>query len=74
MTTEECEKAFEEGTWLVWEPHGYAHISLAELVKVTSTGVGGKLVGVRSMQRLGYSSRPKYLRIATPNDMLKYGE
>ncbi len=71
MTNEECEKAMEEGTWLVWRGRtlvraGATLVHLDENCEEDrqwSLGTNGFWV------RVGYA---KDLRIATPNDMLKY--
>lgn len=67
MTLEECEKAHKEGTWLLWFRgfHGY------ELVKITHAGTHWR---VHNMSGLEVFPGPGELSVATPNDMLKYGE
>lgn len=68
MTEEEAEKVHKEKTWLVWE-----HYSGPRLVRV------GRLDNpvryfVRDKKGVRWSVDGGDLHIATPNDMLKYGE
>ncbi len=71
MTREELIQAMEDGTWLVYtkclcrvqrSSVNYQHVSEGDHVWVTGPKVGHMLVTFGEV------------RVASPNDMLKYGE
>ncbi len=66
MTEEEIRKAMEEGTWLVAYNKYLARADrLWRFADVWGTG---------PPQAADFMCYAKNLRVATPNDMLKYGE
>lgn len=72
MTRKECRKAYKEGTWLV---HTYSdgHRVLIRVIQPDSRHRKSVLVkGPKVFYT--FSAWPQDLRVATPNDMLKYGE
>lgn len=69
MPKEELKQAHRERTWLVWEVwHDH------DLVRVEKYQLEHGRVFVVLQNGDGYHVAPSNLRIATPNDMLKYGE
>lgn len=78
MTREECEKAHEDGTWLVWRTLTRSALPM-ELVRVVSKTrtmwlVVGTIRLATGKENDQWLTGAANLRIATPNDMLKYGE
>ena len=73
MTIEALQKAYEEGTWLIARPDG--HMSRfdmpTKLVRADLIHVGEIWVIVPG-EATPFS--PEEFYIATPNDMLKYGD
>ena len=73
MTVEELEEALEEGTWLVCT--SIIGEALSPLVRVIGNPSESKVYwNLRGSNGVGYFTHRQNLRIATPNDMLKYGE
>lgn len=83
MTKEELLKAMEDGTWLVWRtsrlnraPDDELYDELCRVIQVWFDHPE-VLCDVRTVDHfLGHDETAyvKELRIATPNDMLKYGK
>lgn len=79
MTEEEIREAMEEGTWLMWQIRYYnQEEGPLYLVKVLEADNCLYRVEVFASQKRHRSRRrwcgASGLRIATPNDMLKYGD
>ncbi len=73
MTPDEIAAARDAGTWLVWDASN-GHTYIGRLSKGQRHGsINGGWYVVTETRGMA-EVRPKYLRIATPNDMLKYGE
>lgn len=71
MTYEECVKAWEDDAWLMWQRE------LVKLYKDFATAeqvVGGYCCVIARKDGYTHVVVLRELRIATPNDMLKYGE
>lgn len=65
MTFEECEKAQKDQTWLVWE------IAMGVMLVRIQTGPM-RLTDVYCELHNFLTAPIRQLRVATPNDMLKY--
>ncbi len=75
MTYEELEKARKEKTWLVCQGGKYQDKRLVQLVDASLVeSVEREYALVAGPNYPRYWVRSSRLRIATPNDMLKYGE
>ncbi len=80
MTEEALEKAMKEGTWLACTTWG--DCCLVRVIRVSKqSGDYGDIAGsvrtvkvVRCIDNAFWWAYRSALRIATPNDMLKYGE
>lgn len=74
MTKEEAKKAYKEGTWLVWNSdrtRGYEP-QLCRVQEVLDHYTSGPLFQI-DIGATTLMCTVNQLRIATPNDMLKYG-
>ncbi len=77
MTREVCEKAMEEGTWLLYNAHPPSPICLVKITSIIYTAnfnYGYEVVYVKDANGGEWPTKFRHLRPATPNDMLKYGE
>lgn len=77
MTYEECQKALEEGTWLTQGGEGLGlevEKILVRVVDISDEFSSWCSVKVRSPEYGVIHVAAAELEIATPNDMLKYGE
>lgn len=80
LSMAELEKAQEERTWLVWRDCGSHHqpkrlVRLADDYRELPTGHGSVPYIVMVVYgRMRHAAHVQELRLATPNDMLKYGE
>ncbi len=76
MTLGEAEKAQKDQTWLLWECQfsNQFHNFGPALVKITCTeAYEGLYLSVPYMSGAEAPAKSEELRLATPNDMLKYG-
>lgn len=75
MTYEECVKAMEEGTWLVWCKWEVPILVRVDNLNalVASTDGSQPFANIQTTEGI-VLALIEDLRLATPNDMLKYGE
>lgn len=75
MTFEECQKAKEDGTWLI---HDDGQIRLGKVQGMRSRPEEPSShywdATLRDTKGVEFFSDADDLRVATPNDMLKYGD